>query len=156
MGFFVIGDIDTNHIIQTIKNNFDPFNNSKELEFPNYKIPDYPDNQFFVYQDDEQESISFSIFEKNDFKKINSFKNYREAVISYLTEVIFQRRVNEIKEKNEQSFLDAYISGFNASDLDEFRIAAVVLKEDESAKNANVETKIADKITLIHKMMEKT
>ena len=66
MGFFVIGDIDTNHIIQTIKNNFEPFNNSKELEFPNYKIPDYPNNQFFVYQDDEQESISFSIFEKGE------------------------------------------------------------------------------------------
>ena len=148
MGFFVIGDIDTNHIIQTIKNNFEPFNNSKELEFPNYKIPDYPNNQFFVYQDDEQESISFSIFEKSDFKKINSFKNYREAVISYLTEVIFQRRVNEIKEKNEQSFLDAYISDFNASDLDEFRIAAVVVKEDEILAG------IEDFLTLIEQIKQ--
>ena len=45
MGFFVIGDIDTNHIIQTIKNNFEPFNNSKELEFPNYKISFFPDGK---------------------------------------------------------------------------------------------------------------
>ena len=49
MGLFVIGDINKSHIIQTIKDNFGSFKNSKELEIPNYKIPDYPDNQFFVY-----------------------------------------------------------------------------------------------------------
>ena len=82
MGFFVIGDIDTNHIIQTIKNNFEPFNNSKELEFPNYKIPDYPDNQFFVYQDDEQESIRFSIFEKMILKRLIVLKTIERQLLA--------------------------------------------------------------------------
>ena len=131
MGFLVIGDIETNHMVQTIKDNFGSFKNSQELKIPDYKIPNYPENQFFVFQDDEIESISFSFFEKNDFKKNNSFENYREALIGYLTEAIFERRVREIKEKNEQNFLSAYITDFNVSDLDAFKIAAVTLKEDK-------------------------
>ncbi len=65
-----------------------------------------------------------------------------------MTETTFQRRINEIKEKNEQSFLDAYISNFNASDLDEFRIAAVVLKEDEILAG------IEDFLTLIEQIKQ--
>ena len=52
-------------------------------------------------------------------------------MIGYLTEAIFERRVREIKEKNEQNFLSAYITDFNVSDLDAFKIAAVTLKEDK-------------------------
>ena len=148
MGLFIIGDIDTDYITQTIKENFGSFENSKEFEIPNYKIPDYPENQFFTYQDDEVESIEFSIFEKNDFKKNNSYKNYREGVIYYLTRSIFDRRIKEIKEKNEQNFLDAYITGFNASDLDEFNIAGVDLKEDKILAG------IEDFLTLIEQIKQ--
>ena len=40
MGFLVIGDIETNHIVQTIKDNFGSFKNSQELKIPDYKIFD--------------------------------------------------------------------------------------------------------------------
>ena len=71
------------------------------------------------------------MFEKNDFKKTNSFKNYKEAIVSYLAETIFIRRIDELIEKNNQRFINAYITDFEISDLDEFRVAAVTLKEDE-------------------------
>ena len=131
MGLFVIGDIKVDKIEKIIKDNFGSLKNLENLQIPDYKIPDYPENQFFIYQDDTIESLSFSIFEKNDFKKTNSFKNYREAIVSNLTEVIFSRRIDELTEKNNQRFINAYVADFEVSDLDEFRVAAVTLKEDE-------------------------
>ena len=131
MGLFVIGDIKVDKIKKLIKDNFGTLENLDKLQIPDYKIPNYPENQFFVYQDDTIESLSFSMFEKNDFKKTNNFTNYREAMVSYLTEAIFSRRIDELTQKNKQRFINAYITDFEISDLDEFRIADVTLKEDE-------------------------
>ena len=131
MGLFVIGDIEVDKIEKLIKDNFGTLENLEKLQIPDYKIPEYPENQFFVYQDDTIESLSFSMFEKKDFKKTNNFTNYREAMVSYLTEAIFSRRIDELTQKNKQRFINAYITDFEISDLDEFRIAGVTLKEDE-------------------------
>ena len=131
MGLFVIGDIEVDKIEKLIKDNFGTLENLEKLQIPDYKIPEYPENQFFVYQDDTIESLSFSMFEKKDFKKTNNFTNYREAMVSYLTEAIFSRRIDELTQKNNQRFINAYITDFEISDLDEFRIAGVTLKEDE-------------------------
>ena len=131
MGLFVIGDIEVDKIEKLIKDNFGTLENSEKLRIPDYKIPDYQENQFFLYQDDTIESFSFSIFEKNDFKKTNNFTNYREAIVGYLTQAIFSRRIDELTQKNNQRFIDAYITDFSVSDNDEFRITATTLKEDE-------------------------
>lgn len=64
MGLFVIGDIEVGKIEKLIKDNFGTLKNLEKLKIPDYKIPDYPENQFFVYQDDTIESLSFSIYEK--------------------------------------------------------------------------------------------
>ena len=148
MGLFVIGDIEVGKIEKLIKDNFGTLKNLEKLKIPDYKIPDYPENQFFVYQDDTIESLSFSIFEKNDFKKTNSFKNYREAIVGYLTEAIFSRRIDELTEKNNQRFINAYIGDFEISDLDEFRIAGTTLKEDE------IITGIEDFLTVIEQIKQ--
>ena len=131
MGLFVIGDIKVDKIETIIKENFGKLKNLEQLQIPDYKIPDYPENQFFVYQDDTIKNLTFSLFEKNDFKKINNLTNYKEALISNLTNAIFSRRIDEIIEKNNQKFINAYITDFEASDFDEFKVAAVTLKEDE-------------------------
>ena len=83
------------------------------------------------------------IYEKNDFKKTNRFTNYREAIVGYLTGAIFSRRIDELTEKNNQRFINAYIGDFEISDLDEFRIAGTTLKEDE------IITGIEDFLTVI-------
>ena len=131
MGLFVIGNIKVDKIEKLIKDNFGTLENLEELQIPDYKIPEYPENEFFVYQDDTIESLSFSMFEKNDFKKTNNFTNYREAIVGYLTQAIFSRRIDELTQENNQRFIDAYITDFSVSDNDEFRIAATTLKEDK-------------------------
>ena len=146
MGLFVIGDIKVDKIETIIKDNFGKLKNLEQLQIPNYKIPDYPENQFFVYQDDTIKNLTFSLFEKKDFKKINNLTNYKEALISYLTEAIFSRRIDEVMEKNNQKFINAYITDLGASDLDEFRVAAVTLKEDE------IITGIEDFLTIIEQI----
>jgi len=148
MGLFVIGDIEIDKIEKLIKDNFGTLKNLEKLKIPDYKIPDYPENQFFVYQDDTIESLSFSIYEKNDFKKTNSFTNYREAIVGYLTGAIFSRRIDELTEKNNQRFINAYIGDFEISDLDEFRIAGTTLKEDE------IITGIEDFLTVIEQIKQ--
>jgi zinc protease len=146
MGLFVIGDIKVDKIETIIKDNFGKLKNLEQLQIPDYKIPDYPENQFFVYQDDTIKNLTFSLFEKKDFKKINNLTNYKEALISYLTEAIFSRRIDEVMEKNNQKFINAYITDFEASDFDEFRVAAVTLKEDE------IITGIEDFLTIIEQI----
>ena len=59
MGLFVIGDIEIDKIEKLIKDNFGTLKNLEKLKIPDYKIPDYPENQFFVYQDDTIEGLSF-------------------------------------------------------------------------------------------------
>ena len=130
MSVFVIGDIDTDNIENLIKKYFNDIKNTP-VKLPDYKIPNYTENQFFTFQDDEQINISFSIFEKNKFNKIDTFENYKEAVINNLIGDIFQRRISESIEKKKVKFLDAYITDFNISDLDEFRVISADLKEDQ-------------------------
>jgi hypothetical protein len=40
-------------------------------------------------------SIRFSIWEKDKFKKVNTIQNYRHAIIGYLTDDIYKRRIKE-------------------------------------------------------------
>jgi zinc protease len=147
MGLFVIGDINNNQIKNLIIENFASFEN-QDLKIPNYKIPDFKENQFFKYQDQETKSINITFLEKNNFKKINSFDNYREDRINNLIKKIYERRVDELLEKRELSFINSRLSSFIISDLDEYKAITAVLNE------AKVEEGIVDLLTLI-KQIEK-
>ena len=100
MGLFVIGDLDVNEIKNTITESFSEFKNN-EVEVPNYEIPDFNENQFFKYQDEETTSVTFNIWEKTKFQKLNTFRNYRDKKIYDLIENIYDRRIEELLEKNE-------------------------------------------------------
>lgn len=147
MGLFVIGDVDVNRIKNLIKESFSEFKN-KEVEIPNYKIPDFKENQFFLYQDEETKSVTFSIWERANFQKLNSFNNYRDNKIYDLIEIIFDRRIEELLEKNEITFLNSDISSYQVSDLDEYKIISATLNE------ANVKKGIIDFLTF-NKQIEK-
>ena len=147
MGLFVIGDVDVNQIKNLITESFSSFEN-KDLEIPNYKIPDFQENQFFKYQDEETERINFSLWEKTDFQKLNSFNNYRDNRIYDLIKAIYNRRIDEKLEKNESAFLSSGMGDFQISDLDEYKIISVTLNE------AKINDGIIDFLTLI-KQIEK-
>jgi len=147
MGLFVIGDVDTNQIQNLIEESFSEFKN-KEVEIPNYEIPDFKEKQFFKYQDEGIESVTFSIWEKTNFQKLNTFRNYRDSHIYDLIESIYDRRIEELLEKNEITFLSSGISSFQVSNLDEYKITSTTLNE------ANITEGIIDFLTF-NKQIEK-
>ena len=147
MGLFVIGDVDVNEIKNIITESFSSFENN-DVTIPNYKIPDFKENQFFKYQDEETERISFDLLEKTDFKKLNNFDNYKDDRIYDLISDIYQRRIDELLEKNELAFLNSGLGKSQVSDLDEYKIVSVTLNE------AKINEGIIDFLTFI-KQIEK-
>ena len=147
MGLFVIGDLDVNEIKNTITESFSEFKNN-EVEVPNYEIPDFNENQFFKYQDEETTSVTFNIWEKTKFQKLNTFSNYRDNLIYDLIQVIYDRRIEELLEKNEITFLESGLGSYQISDLDEYKIISATLNE------ASVKEGIIDFLT-INKQIEK-
>ena len=147
MGLFVIGDVDVNEIKNIITESFSSFEN-KDVEIPNYKVPNFQENQFFKYQDEETDRISFDLLEKTDFKKLNNFDNYKDDRIYDLISDIYQRRIDELLEKNELTFLNSGLGNSQVSDLDEYKIVSVTLNE------AKINEGIIDFLTFI-KQIEK-
>ena len=147
MGLFVIGDVDVNRIKRLIKDSFSEFKNN-EVEIPNYEIPDFKENYFFKYQDEETKSVTFSIWEKTKFQKLNTFSNYRDNKIYDLIENIYDRRIEELLEKNEIAFLYSGLGSYQISDLDEYKIISTTLNE------AKVKEGIKDFLTF-NKQIEK-
>jgi len=147
MGLFVIGDVDTNQIKNLIEESFSEFNNI-EVEIPNYKIPDFKEKQFFKYQDEEIDSVTFSVWQRTNFQKLNTFTNFRDSKIYDLIESIYDRRIEELLEKNEITFLNSGISSFQVSDLDEYKIISTTLNE------ASIKEGIIDFLTF-NKQLEK-
>ncbi|MDC1378506.1 insulinase family protein [Pelagibacteraceae bacterium] len=147
MGLFVIGDVDVNEIKNIITESFSSFENN-DVTIPNYKIPNFKENQFFKYQDEETERITFDLWEKTDFKKLNNFDSYKDDRIYNLVSDIYQRRIDELLEKNELTFLNSGLGNSQVSDLDEYKIVSVTLNE------AKINEGIIDFLTLI-KQIEK-
>ena len=147
MGIFVVGNVDVNQIKNLITESFSSFEN-KDVEIPNYKVPNFKENQFFKYQDKEIESITFDILEKIDFHKLNTFDNYREDRIYSLIRDIYKRRIDELLEKNELAFLGSGLGNYQVSDLDEYKIISITLNE------AKIKEGIVDFLTLIKQIEE--
>ena len=131
MGLFIVGQIEPEKIKELINQYFGEFKNSEETIVPDYKIPNFEKNQFFIYQDPLEESVRISIWEKDDFKKINTFKNYRQAIISYLVDDIYQRRMDEIRELNQAGFTNSYVFDYRINDLDMYYVSSTYLKQNK-------------------------
>ena len=74
---FVVGDVDTSKTIKLIRDNFSSFENTAQLDIPDYSIPDFNKNRFISYQDKDFDNVLFSIWEKHPFLKTNNFNNYK-------------------------------------------------------------------------------
>ena len=146
MGLFVIGEINSDEILDLINKYFGKFENSAETVNPNYKIPDFKENQFFSYQDAVQEDIVFGIWKKDDFKKYNTIENFRHAIINYLVDDIYNRRLQEINELNQSAFNQAYIYEYQVSDLDMYYLYMTTLKQNSIMQGIEDSLTIAEQI----------
>ena len=130
MGLFIIGDIQSQEIKNLIQKYFGDFKNTEETVVPDYKIPDFDENQFFTYQDALEEDIQFTIWKKDNFKKTNTIANYRHAIIGYLVNDIYYRRMQEVNELNQSAFKGAYVYDYQISDLDMYYLFSTFLRQD--------------------------
>ena len=131
MAVYAIGDIDEGRVENLINKYFNYLKNNSELEIPDPSIPDFKDNQFFTYQNEKEDNITFTIWEKNKFKQINTFENYRQTKISDIVEYIFQKRIEKLINENKVNFNYGYISSFDTSNLDEYSLITAGLKSDK-------------------------
>ncbi|WP_440677434.1 M16 family metallopeptidase [Candidatus Pelagibacter sp. HIMB1587] len=130
MGLFIVGDIQSQEIKNFIQKYFGDFKNTEKTIVPDYKIPDFEENQFFTYQDALEEEIQFTIWKKDEFKKTNTIANYRHAIIGYLVSDIVYRRMQEVRELNQSAFKSAYVYDYQISDLDMYYLFSTSLRQN--------------------------
>ena len=131
MAVYAIGDIEENQVESLIEKHFNYLKNKSILTIPDPSIPNFEDNQFFTYQSENEESITFTILEKNKFKTINTFKNYRLIKIQDLVEYIFQKRIEKLINENKVNFNYGAIGSFDTSISDEYSFIAADLKSNK-------------------------
>ena len=130
MGLFVIGEIQSEEIKNLIQKYFGGFKNTEKTTDPDYKVPDFNENLFFSYQDPLEENIRFSIWNKDDFKKVNTIENYQHAIVGHLAQNIYYRRIQELNELNQSAFRNSFIYEDQISDLDMYYLFSVILKQN--------------------------
>ena len=146
MGLFVIGEIQSEEIKDLIQKYFGGFKNTEKTTDPDYKVPDFNENLFFSYQDPLEEDIRFSIWNKDEFKKINTIKNYRYAIIGYLAQDIYLRRNKELNELNQSDFENTFIYEYQISDLDMYYLFSVILKQNSILQGIEDALTLAEQI----------
>ena len=146
MGLFIIGEIQSKEIKDLIQKYFGTFENTEETIDPDYKVPDFNENLFFSYQDPLEENIRFSIWNKDEFKKVNTIENYRHAIIGYLAQDIYYRRINELNELNQSAFRNSFIYEDQISDLDMYYLFSVILKQNSILQGIEDALTVAEQI----------
>ena len=94
MAIFAVGDIEPKEVEAFIKTYFSSIPNTKKVTFPSYSIPDFEKNQFTIFRDKKKDYLSFSILEKRDYVKINSYENQRIHLVHELVLSIPFGRLN--------------------------------------------------------------
>ena len=131
MGLFIIGDIEPDKIEKLVQKHFSYLVNNSIISLPNPKIPNFEENQFFSYQDKNEDDVIFTIWEKNDFKALNTFENYKISKIKTIIRSIFQKRIERFVNDNSVNFKSSNIANFNVSNLDEYYLIITSLKSDK-------------------------
>ena len=146
MGLFIIGEIQSEEIKDLIQKYFGAFENTEETIDPDYKIPDFNENLFFSYQDPLEENIRFSIWNKDDFKKVNTIENYQHAIVGYLAQDIYYRRITELNELNQSAFGDSFIYDYQISDLDMYYLFSASLSQNSILQGIEDALTLAEQI----------
>jgi len=131
MGLFAVGSVDEDKMEQLIKKYFSYLENKSDLISPDPSVPDFDENQFFFYQNEKEQDIALTLWEKNKFKPVNTLENYRLTKVKDIVENIFDKRISKLTNDNKVDFKYAYISTYNISNEDEYFIINVDLKSDK-------------------------
>ena len=131
MGIFAVGSVNEDKTEQLIRQYFSYLENKSDLISPDPTVPDFDKNQFFFYQNEKEQDVALTLWEKNKFKSVNNFANYRLTKVKDIVENIFDKRISKLTNENKVDFKYAYISTYNISNEDEYFIVNADLKSDK-------------------------
>ena len=131
MAVFAVGDIDPKEIEKYITKYFSHIVNTKTVTFPDYSIPDFATNKFVVFKDPKKNYLSFTIFEKRDYVKLNSYENHKIHLIHELAIFIFKKRLQEIVHRENPVVLDSDASLLKISRDNFYHYSFAILQDDK-------------------------
>ena len=130
VGLFVVGDFKKEEVFKIIEKHFSKIPNQKINKQIDFTVPDYTEDKFLRYQDEKEDQIEFSIYKKNEFRKINTKENYRNNILRSLTFDIFQKRLDETTFSSDPEFVTGIIGKFGFGISNEFEYFLIRLTQD--------------------------
>ncbi|NBY89402.1 MAG: insulinase family protein [Proteobacteria bacterium] len=133
MGVFVVGDVDQKKTEQIIKKYFTSLKaKTPAVERPLGTVPKYNETIFANITDPEISGLYIQILNREPKLFIETGVNYKDYLIRYLTDTIFQKRLNRILIEQDSPVISAYVNISELSEQEEMYTISAMLKEGTS------------------------
>jgi len=138
MGVFVVGDIDQKKAEQIIKKYFSSIKaKTPAIEKPLGSVPKYNETIFANITDPEISGLYIQILNREPKLFMETGINYKDYLIRYLTESIFQRRLSRILIEQDSPLISSTVDVSELSEQEEIYSVVAMFKEglvDEGLK----------------------
>jgi len=132
MGVFIVGDIDQKKAEQTIKKHFSSIKaKTPAIEKPLGTVPKYNETVFANITDSEISGLYIQLLNRESKLFIETGINYKDYLIRYLTDTIFQKRLNRILVEQDSPLISAYVNISELSEQEEMYSVTAMLKEGQ-------------------------
>ena len=132
MGVFVVGDVDQKKTEQIIKKYFTSLKaKTPAVERPLGTVPKYNETIFANITDPEISGLYIQILNREPKLFIETGVNYKDYLIRYLTDTIFQKRLNRILIEQDSPVISAYVNISELSEQEEMYTISAMLKEGQ-------------------------
>jgi zinc protease len=130
MGVFIVGDIDQKKAEQIIKKYFSSIKaKTPAIEKPLGTVPKYNETVFANITDPEISGLYIQLLNREPKLFIETGVNYKDHLIRYLTDAIFQKRLNRILVEQDSPLISAYVNISELSEQEEMYSVTAMLKE---------------------------
>jgi zinc protease len=130
MGVFIVGDIDQKKAEQIIKKYFSSIKaKTPAIEKPLGTVPKYNETVFANITDPEISGLYIQILNREPKLFIETGVNYKDHLIRYLTDTIFQKRLNRILIEQDSPLISAFVNISELSEQEEMYSVTAMLKE---------------------------
>jgi len=132
MGVFIVGDIDQKKAEQIIKKYFSSIKaKAPAIEKPLGTVPKYNETVFANITDPEISGLYIQMLNRESKLFIETGVNYKDYLIRYLTDIIFQKRLNRILVEQDSPLISAYVNISELSEQEEMYSVTAMLKEGQ-------------------------
>ena len=132
MGVFIVGDVDQKKAEQIIKKYFSSIKaKTPAIEKPLGTVPKYNETVFANITDPEISGLYIQILNREPKLFIETGVNYKDHLIRYLTDTIFQKRLNRILIEQDSPLISAFVNISELSEQEEMYSVTAMLKEEK-------------------------